>query len=79
MNCSATSIEVVISNQGPGIPSDKLPNIFDFGMRVDQVKSTTGYGIGLPLAQRILKIHNASIRIESDPGIVTRVLVVFEF
>lgn len=79
MNCAAEYIEVVISNQGPGIPPDKMPNIFDFGMRVDQVKSTTGYGIGLPLAQRILKIHNATIRIESEPGMLTRVFVTFPF
>lgn len=77
MNCATNYIEVVISNQGPGIPPDKMSNIFDFGMRVDQVKSTTGYGIGLPLTQRILKIHNASIRIESDPGILTKVIVTF--
>lgn len=79
MNCAIDHIEIVISNQGPGIPADKLPFIFDFGKRVDQVKSTTGYGIGLPLAQRILKIHNATIRIESDPGNLTKVFVVFQF
>lgn len=79
MNCGSASIEIIISNVGPGIPAEKLPNIFDFGMRVDQVKSTAGYGIGLPLTQRILKIHNADIRIESDPGTLTRVIVVFKF
>lgn len=79
MNCASGCIEIIISNQGPGIPAEKIPNIFDFGTRIDQVKSTTGYGIGLPLTQRILKIHNAEIRIESEPGIVTKVIVTFQF
>lgn len=79
MSCSAGNIEVIISNHGPGIPADKLPTIFDFGMRAQYVKTTTGFGIGLPLTQRILKIHNASIRIESDPGILTKVFVKFQF
>lgn len=79
MNCSATGIEVIITNHGPGIPEDKLQHIFEFGIRLDKIKSAKGYGIGLPLAQRILKIHNAEIKIESDPGVVTKVIVNFKF
>lgn len=79
MKCAPNCIEVIVVNQGPGIPEDKLQNIFEFGFRLDKIKSTKGYGIGLPLAQRILKIHNAEVKIESDPGLVTKVIVTFNF
>ena len=79
MSCMPNCIEVVITNQGPGIQESDLKNIFEFGIRADKLKSTKGYGIGLPLADRILKIHNAQIKMESDPGIVTKVTVTFNF
>jgi signal transduction histidine kinase len=79
MNCAPNCIEVIITNQGPGIHESDLKNIFEFGIRADKVKSTKGYGIGLPLADRILKIHNAQIKMESDPGIITKVTVTFDF
>ena len=79
MNCTPNGIEVIITNQGPGIHESDLKNIFEFGIRADKVKSTKGYGIGLPLADRILKIHNAQIKMESDPGIITKVTVTFDF
>ncbi|MFZ9981816.1 MAG: HAMP domain-containing sensor histidine kinase [Cyclobacteriaceae bacterium] len=79
MNCALNCIEVTITNHGPGIREGDLKNIFEFGIRVDKIKSTKGYGIGLPLADRIFKIHNAKIKMESDPGIITKVTVTFDF
>ncbi len=51
-----------VEDEGPGIPTDQLENIFDRFSRVAQVSRKKGYGLGLAIAKQIARIHQAEIR-----------------
>lgn len=77
MHCSDQEMEIHIINRGPGIPATELPHIFEFGMRGEKNTTVSGYGIGLPLARRIVNIHQGEIEVHSEPGISTTVRIIF--
>ena len=76
--CSLRKIEIVVSNQGPGIPAEEIPMLFELGFRGDQKSRISGYGIGLPLTKRILSIHRGQISVQSEPGATTTVIITFD-
>ena len=56
-----------VRDQGPGIPAESLPHIFDRFYRVpDQTKK--GAGLGLTIAREIVVAHGGSIACVSEPG-----------
>ena len=61
--------EVVVSvtDNGAGIPQDKLESIFDMFMQVDRTsaRSQGGLGIGLTLVKRLTEMHGGSIEARS--------------
>jgi PAS domain S-box-containing protein len=58
-----------ISDSGKGIPPDDLPYVFDPFFTTKAV----GVGMGLPLAERIVREHGGRIHITSQPGDGTQV------
>jgi signal transduction histidine kinase len=58
-------IEVQMSDTGKGIPKDKIKNIFDPFF----TSKTSGPGVGLTLAVKIIQEHRGSLSVESEPGI----------
>ncbi|GHV82905.1 sensor histidine kinase [Spirochaetia bacterium] len=74
--------EVSIADTGIGIPKDELPHIFDRFYRTDKSRSrkTGGSGIGLTIAEAIVKAHGGAISAEStDSGTVFRVRLYCRF
>lgn len=61
-------IFISISDKGPGIGEGEMERIFQPFYRVEESRTTGGFGLGLPLANRILKIHKGTIDIHSKPG-----------
>jgi two-component system sensor histidine kinase ArlS len=59
---------VVIIDKGPGIPADEIKNIFQPFYRVEENRTAGGFGLGLSLAERIIKIHKGSITVDSALG-----------
>ena len=57
-----------ISDQGVGIPADDLERIFDPFYRAPNVRSFPGYGIGLPLVKKIVKMHGGEMSVQSEAG-----------
>ncbi len=53
-----------ISDRGPGIPEDEIESIFRPFYRVDQARSphTGGFGVGLAIAERSVKLHHGEVR-----------------
>jgi two-component system, OmpR family, sensor kinase len=45
-----------------------LPKIFDRFYRAENARSQPGAGLGLAIAQRIVKQHGGKIHVESKPG-----------
>jgi heavy metal sensor kinase len=70
---------VEVQDNGAGIPSEALPQIFDRFYRVDKSRSREagGSGLGLAIVKTICDLHAASISIESAPGVGTRIRALF--
>lgn len=54
---------ISVCDQGPGVPADRLTNIFDPFVRVDSSRSpgTGGHGLGLAIARKIVLLHQGDI------------------
>lgn len=60
---SDDSYRVMVTDQGPGVPEDELPRIFEAFYRVDtsRQRQSGGYGLGLSIARRCVERHGGSI------------------
>ena len=55
-----------VTNPGPTIPATDLPHLFERFYRTDKVRSQNGsYGLGLPIAEKIVQDHCGKIWITS--------------
>lgn len=70
-------VRIDICDTGFGIPPGSMPHVFDTFWREDLVHSSPGFGLGLPIARRIIEQHNGqiSIRSEQDAGTCVTVLL----
>lgn len=60
-------IRLAISDSGSGILEKDRPRIFERFWRFDNARSTPGFGLGLPIALRIVQEHHGTIHVESSP------------
>jgi signal transduction histidine kinase len=76
---TAAILEVV--DQGIGIAADELARLGEAFYRPDSARqrNTGGYGLGLYLCRLICTAHGGELRIESEPGQGTRVIVSLPF
>ena len=62
------TITIAISDKGMGIPEPELKYIFQPFYRVNATSQQSGFGLGLSLANRIIKLHKGNITVSSTPG-----------
>ncbi|MBN1146110.1 MAG: cyclic nucleotide-binding domain-containing protein [Anaerolineales bacterium] len=54
-----------VEDEGPGIPPDDLPHIFTDFFRASNVGETTGAGLGLSIAKKIMDAHDGHIFVKN--------------
>jgi signal transduction histidine kinase len=60
---------VVIRDEGLGIPREDIENLFDRYYRGGNVSGITGTGVGLYLAKTVVQLHGGEIGVESTEGV----------
>jgi signal transduction histidine kinase len=58
------SVEVSVADSGSGIPAEHHQEIFEDFVRVD--RNTSGMGLGLAIAKRLIQAHRGKIWVESE-------------
>ncbi len=61
---------VSVRDNGPGIPKEEMPLVLSsFGQGTNAIKSAEqGTGLGLPIVQALVSLHNGSFELNSAPG-----------
>ena len=61
---------LTIMDNGPGIPKEDQPHIFDRFYRVDKARSrdTGGTGLGLSIVNQLVLMHGGTVSVQSDEG-----------
>jgi two-component system, OmpR family, sensor kinase len=62
---------VIVRDTGPGIPAEDLPHIFERFYRAEKSRTrgkTTGFGLGLSIANWIVEKHGGRIEVVSQEG-----------
>jgi protein-histidine pros-kinase len=61
-------IIIEVGDSGIGIKPEDLSHIFERFYRVDEAHTTSGFGLGLPIAQKVVELHGGQIEVESTLG-----------
>jgi signal transduction histidine kinase len=73
---SAADGTIEVSDDGPGIPADDLPHIFDRFYRSAKARALPGSGLGLAIVRRIADMHNGTVEaIPLEQGVKIRISV----
>jgi signal transduction histidine kinase len=62
-------LRVNVIDQGPGIPTEHIPHLFERFYRIPETSSSVrGTGLGLYICRKIVEAHGGEIGVESKPG-----------
>ncbi len=67
----ASAVTIRVSDDGPGIPAEHLPHVFDRFYKADPARSGGGSGLGLAIAQENARLLGARLRVRSEVGVGT--------
>src|SRR5262249_44650599 len=74
-------VELTVTDDGPGIPEDLLPDLFERFTRADTSRARNAdgpghsTGLGLAIVDAVVAAHGGSVAVSSRPG-MTRFTVV---
>lgn len=67
-----TNLEIIIRDNGPGLPMEQQRKIFDLYFTT----KPTGTGLGLPIAHRIITEHGGDLLVRSEPDQGTQLTII---
>ncbi len=59
--------EIVVEDDGPGIPEDERPYVFDRFYKGDPSRGSSGTGLGLHICRTLLAAHGQGIEVDESP------------
>lgn len=62
-NRSGNGVEIRVGSNGPGIPPDRAPHIFERFYRARGDEQTPGHGLGLSIARELARVHGGDLRL----------------
>jgi two-component system OmpR family sensor kinase len=64
----AAAVEIVVEDDGPGIPESERERIFEPFYRLDRSRdrATGGFGLGLSIARKAVELHGGTIKVEES-------------
>lgn len=65
---SGASLCVMVKDQGPGIPAEDLPHIFEIFYCASNSAGRQGTGLSLAIAKRIAELQKGELWVQSAPG-----------
>ncbi|MFV8258157.1 ATP-binding protein [Bdellovibrio bacteriovorus] len=69
VNHGRETTELLVEDNGPGIPEEQLPFIFERFSRGSNMETRVkGFGLGLAIAQKIAILHNAKLSAQNHSG-----------
>jgi signal transduction histidine kinase len=75
LKVDANKQTVIFADQGPGIPSEHLPFLFERFYRVSSHSTKRGAGLGLFICKQIIQAHHGQISVNTTPGKGTAFLI----
>ncbi len=70
------TIRITVTDNGPGIPADLLPNIFQPNVTTKKEGLSFGLGLGLTIVERIVTSYHGKIEAHSDSGGTTFTILI---
>jgi signal transduction histidine kinase len=77
LSVNKENLKLTISDKGIGIPENEINNLFQPFFRASNTHNYKGSGVGLSLADKIIKLHGGSMTFHSFIGKGTRVEICF--
>jgi len=68
LDAAGNRLVISVADKGIGIPEADLKYIFQPFYRVNHAGPQAGFGLGLSLTHRIIKLHKGTIEVQSAPG-----------
>lgn len=69
------SVSIIIKDNGKGIPSNKLPHIFDRLYKCDSARTRRSSGLGLCISKELTEMHRGTIEAKSILGEYTSFII----
>ena len=77
LSANQENIKIAINDIGIGIPPEDIPHLYEPFFRGKIATKYIGYGLGLPLASKIIRMHGGEIQVQSEQNKGTIVTIVF--
>jgi signal transduction histidine kinase len=70
LNTEHHALTITIIDSGIGIAATDRDRVFDRFVRLEEARSTPGFGLGLSLAAAVIRLHHGTVHLDDNtPGL----------